>query len=146
MYTYEPLLSEDSVRLLVLEPSSDSASELTGSLLHTSITECDNDLIEGYTALSYVWGNPEKAGTILVEGREIHITANLEAALRNIRNGSRAHRIWADALCINQDDETERNKQVGLIGSIYSKARNTIIYLGALTPGAESLLTMASSK
>jgi len=94
MYTYEPLLLDDSIRLLILEPSSDPNTELTGSLLHTSISECDHDLIAGYTAISYVWGNPDKTGFLQLEGHEIRITANLEAVLRDTREGLRPHRIW----------------------------------------------------
>jgi hypothetical protein len=37
---------------------------------------------------------------------------------------------WVDALCINQDDAQEKAHQVGMMGSIYSNATYTYIWLG----------------
>lgn len=37
--------------------------------------------------------------------------------------------IWADAICANQTDGDEKSRQVGQMGSMYKRARNTIIYL-----------------
>ena len=59
------------------------------------------------------------------------MTANLETALRHIRDQKRALRVWADAICINQVEEAEKNRQVQHIRSIYSAAHYTVIYLGA---------------
>ncbi|KAK4243462.1 heterokaryon incompatibility protein-domain-containing protein [Corynascus novoguineensis] len=59
------------------------------------------------------------------------------APLRSIRHTSETCRVWADALCINQANFTERNEQVGLMRAIYSLAAHTVIFLGALTPDAE---------
>jgi hypothetical protein len=38
--------------------------------------------------------------------------------------------LWMDALCINQEDVIERNQQVYLMGSIYSQAREVLVWLG----------------
>jgi hypothetical protein len=43
-------------------------------------------------------------------------------------------RLWADALCINQADVEERNRQVQQMGAIYAAAHHTVIYLGSSTP------------
>jgi hypothetical protein len=40
-----------------------------------------------------------------VSGREILVTQNLKNAFRNIRNEKDAVSMWADAICINQQDE-----------------------------------------
>jgi hypothetical protein len=90
---YSPLLHNDSIRLLVLQPSLDAVADLTGFLLHTTISACDRDLIKGYTALSYVWGDHGQRGQICLGGEVVNITASLDAALRNIRNISRPHCI-----------------------------------------------------
>ncbi|KAK3314325.1 heterokaryon incompatibility protein-domain-containing protein [Apodospora peruviana] len=39
-------------------------------------------------------------------------------------------RIWIDQLCINQDDEDERAKQVSIMRKIYSRASHTWVWLG----------------
>lgn len=38
--------------------------------------------------------------------------------------------IWIDALCINQNDIEERNHQVHLMGQIYAKATEVLVWLG----------------
>lgn len=39
--------------------------------------------------------------------------------------------IWADALCINQQDDKEKSHQVKLMASIYSRASRVVIWLSA---------------
>jgi hypothetical protein len=38
--------------------------------------------------------------------------------------------IWADAICMNQDDPLERNHQIKLMTRIYSKAKRVLVWLG----------------
>ncbi|PMD57690.1 uncharacterized protein K444DRAFT_533697, partial [Hyaloscypha bicolor E] len=38
--------------------------------------------------------------------------------------------LWADGICISQDNNEEKGLQVKLMGKIYDSAMNTIIYLG----------------
>jgi hypothetical protein len=38
--------------------------------------------------------------------------------------------LWVDALCINQEDTTERNHQVMQMGAIYEKAKRVVVWLG----------------
>ena len=61
-------------------------------------------------------------------GSVFKVSRNLFNALQNLR-GSEPFLIWADAICINQADVSEKNIQVPLMGSIYSQAR-TIVWLG----------------
>jgi hypothetical protein len=42
--------------------------------------------------------------------------------------------VWADGVCINQKNVHERNRQVRLMGDIYSTAQHTIIFLGLSSP------------
>lgn len=107
-YEYAPLTEPDGMRLLLLLPAADRAEELRGSLLHTCLAECSYDILSCYTALSYVWGNPALIESIILDGTMVNITANLATALRDMRDPSRTHRIWADALCIDQANLGER--------------------------------------
>ncbi|KAB5511652.1 heterokaryon incompatibility protein-domain-containing protein [Coniochaeta sp. 2T2.1] len=142
-YSYQPLTASDSIRLLVLDPSKDDKTPLHGSLMHTTLADCDYELIEPYTALSYVWGDAAQTDEICISGQDATITASLASALRNLRDGTRLRRIWADALCIDQSNIPERNRQVSLMGHIYSLAGNTVIYLGP--PSKESDLVLGSA-
>ncbi|TDZ24505.1 hypothetical protein Cob_v002428 [Colletotrichum orbiculare MAFF 240422] len=110
-YQYEPLSSSDSFRLLLLQPSGSRDAELRGSLLNTKLSDCDFDLIDPYTALSYVWGNPEKPCLMVLDGVDFPITRSLHDALRDMRDATRVQRLWADALCIDQLNIPERNRQ-----------------------------------
>jgi hypothetical protein len=38
--------------------------------------------------------------------------------------------VWADAICINQEDVIERNHQVQLMKEIYTKASKVVVWLG----------------
>jgi len=51
------------------------------SLIHTTITECRDNIYEQYTALSYVWGEAENVKPTFIHSRPSWITANLAAAL-----------------------------------------------------------------
>jgi hypothetical protein len=74
-----------------------------------------------YTALSYCWGDANDRIAITVNGQTISVTRNLENALRHMRNLDQGMVVWADAICINQQDAAEKNVQVGAMGDIYSK-------------------------
>ena len=80
-----------------------------------------------YTALSYCWGKANDRADITVNGRHISVTRNLENALRRMRNADQNMIVWADALCINQQDVTEKSVQVGLMGDIYAKGMRRYI-------------------
>jgi SpoVK/Ycf46/Vps4 family AAA+-type ATPase len=87
-----------------------------------------------YFALSYRWGDPKDTTDILVNGRPVPVTRNLEAAMRRLRdfqNGFYCFGIWIDALCINQSDLEEKAYQVPMMGQIYSRAERVIAWLGA---------------
>ncbi|KAI0026083.1 heterokaryon incompatibility protein-domain-containing protein [Xylariomycetidae sp. FL0641] len=145
-FIHPPIVEANGFRVLRLEPAIDRDAVLRGSLQSTTFSSDSNDLIEGFfTALSYVWGDPTPVDMILLDGCECPITANLSAALRDIRDPSRVHRLWADAICIDQKNTKERNHQVTMMQDIYSSASNTIIYLGGLTPLAAEILDAAAS-
>lgn len=144
-YRYSPLTQSDSIRLAVIQPSSEPVAPIQAALVHTSISECENDIVDHYTALSYVWGAQTDHRIIRVDGRNLAITASLDDALRHIRHPTRALRVWADGVCINQRDTQERNQQVRQMGRVYENATHTIVFLGLGTPGTDFLLDMLKS-
>lgn len=144
-FRYHSLTEPDSFRLVLLEHSSTHNADLRCTLLHTTLSQCDRDIIDHYAALSYVWGDPTKTGFIYVDGHRFTITATLAAAFRDLRDSSRVLRIWADALCIDQSNLGERSSQVGLMAQIYSTAHHTVIHLGPLTKNNEIILRSVPS-
>jgi len=83
-----------------------------------------------YEALSYVWGNAQDTVEILVDGLSVQVTRNLAAALRRLRSSLNPRTLWADAICINQDDLEERTQQVGIMHKIYEIASSVRVFLG----------------
>lgn len=135
-YEYTELVQPDAFRIILLQPSTVLASPIQCTLVTTTLLEYDNDIVDHYTALSYVWGDEKDKRTVVVDGKSLEITATLESALRHIRDPQRVLRDWADGICINQLDTKKKNVQVGLMGFIYELARHTIIFLGEATEGA----------
>ncbi|KUJ09456.1 HET-domain-containing protein, partial [Mollisia scopiformis] len=118
----------------------DLDAQVECSLICTTLSACDEDFIDHYTALSYVWGNAKLKKIILVEGLAFDVTLNLDVALRHMRDHERKRLIWADAICINQSDTAERNQQVAQMGKVYQGARHTTIFLGEATPDSDLII------
>jgi len=108
-YRYKPLTEPDSIRLIELQPSSDPAAAIQCSLVHATLSSEDlRDLFTHYTALSYVWGCPNKVEMIWVAEAALKITASLSAALHDLRGEKNSFLLWADGICINQEDDEEK--------------------------------------
>ncbi|KAI0007217.1 heterokaryon incompatibility protein-domain-containing protein [Xylariaceae sp. FL0662B] len=99
--------------------------------------------IPEYEALSYAWGRvPSKEPVYVIpEGQEsseqartlrqsIVIRSNLAIALRHLRYTDRSRTLWIDAICINQDDWSERDLQIKRMGKIYGRSAAVLIWLG----------------
>lgn len=133
LFEYKPLAEPDTIRLITIWPAENVADPIHCSITQHSLSMCDSRDIycsSPYTALSYAWGSPEKVKTILVDGTTmLKITANLFATLRDLRHETRPLFLWANGICINQDDPTEKSAQVAMMGRIYIAANHTAIHL-----------------
>jgi hypothetical protein len=95
-----------------------------------------------YTALSYTWGAPSFDGDIECDGHDKAITKSLEAALRNFRKRDQSVVMWIDQICINQENNEEKEQQIPLMAKIYQHALNTVIWLGGSSPGSDSAIQL----
>lgn len=82
---------------------------------------------ESYIALSYVWGNNPAVYRIRLNGCLFHIRPNLWSFLATC--GLNGQMIWVDALCIDQNNVSEKNRQVPLMGRIFSQASRVVCWL-----------------
>lgn len=155
-YTYKPLHGPlDAIRLILLQPAPFISSPISCRVIesswgheHTSSSptvkhkhgRTISSPQKGYMALSYTWGSSTQKSRIEIDGRPFHITSNLHTALQHLRSQRTEVRIWADSLCINQNDVEERNLHVSHMREIYSAANETTIFLGEATPGSDTLL------
>jgi Heterokaryon incompatibility protein (HET) len=64
------------------------------------------------------------------ESGKLPVRSNLYVALQRFRKKDRDTIMWVDALCIDQEDGTERSKQVEKMHELYIHAKNVRIWLG----------------
>ena len=96
-----------------------------------------------YDALSYYWGPPTDLKIVMLEETPVQIRSSLFSFLRVLLAHGQSRPIWLDVLCINQDDVTERNWQVSIMGDIYNHAALVRSWLGVAEPDADYALTYA---
>ena len=125
-FVYIPLPeSPPHIRLLKLLPASANDDTLVADLGHFALDQCPP-----FVALSYVWGPLDPKWMLCTrDGRYITCTPNLRDALCHLRESGQLI-VWAHAICINQKDNLEKNKQVLLMGDIYKRASRVVVDLG----------------
>lgn len=129
---YRPL-AQGFIRVFELE-AGNPTDPVVGRLVPQTIDG------EPYEAVSYVWGDPQKRHDLIVEDTVLSVTANLHGALtafrhRPLRDSDGivrrpVRRVWADALCINQENVPERTAQVELMGPVFAGALRVLAWLG----------------
>ncbi len=67
-FNYRPLVEHDSIRVILLHPAEDPSAEVECTMEHVTLSEYNNNLIDHYTALSYVWGDSAEKHEIVVDG------------------------------------------------------------------------------
>jgi hypothetical protein len=127
-YRYQPLQHHDSIRILVLHPSVQDTEPITCSIRHGRLFDASLE----YEAVSYTWGNTTQQRAIYFRDRkrELIVGENCHCALQRLRLGHKDRLLWLDAICINQENITERASQVRIMDSIYSHAFRVVVFLG----------------
>ena len=113
--------------------------------LSCSLTIINVESCPSFEALSYVWGQARAVHPVLCDGGAVAITQNLDDALRSLRLPTQARRLWVDAVCIDQQNLDERNRQVRYMRLIYSRATRVIVWLGLKVPGLEKAMDLAET-
>jgi hypothetical protein len=85
-----------------------------------------------YEAISYAWESSDKPCSIQIRNiGPIAITKSLFDILRHLRCVNRCRVLWADAICIDQRNVSERNHQVAKMADIFSASTTVLVWLGA---------------
>jgi hypothetical protein len=141
---YEKLPCPTSTRLINLLPGAPD-DPLECQLL---VIDLESDHVQ-YPAISYVWGDPSDKKSIHCMNEALLIPSSLHAFLKTRRDGAKPWICWADAICINQsgDEEAlrERAHQVEMMGTIFSKAKVVLVYLGEEPTGFEEFRSASSA-
>lgn len=128
-FKYDALPGPRYIRLLELY-AGDFDDDISVNLQTVSL-----DSVSSFEALSYTWGgdSDNSSAKVLCGGRVLTCGPNLYQALRYLRRETQKQCLWADALCINQQDDNEKSQQVQIMTEIYSAATRTLIWLGPVT-------------
>ncbi|KAM0136071.1 hypothetical protein ACHAP3_004692 [Botrytis cinerea] len=129
-FEYQPLDLDQptAIRILILSGGSGN-SPIESSILHTDLKDPSSTI--KYEALSYEWKEASNDDPIiLVNNCEFRIRKNLYDALIQLRFVDKDRFLWIDALCINQSNHLERNRQVRIMQTIYKRAKRVILWLG----------------
>jgi hypothetical protein len=106
IFTYSPLPEVDSIRLLFLDNAPSLGDPLRGELIPISLADVKEQELN-FSAISYFWGDvqPSNLRPIYIGAKVIGIGPNLHDALSCIRHlNSNPRILWADGVCINQED------------------------------------------
>lgn len=122
---YQPLQNSREIRLVKILPGN-RRTKVRCVLEPASL---DHDL-PGYDALSYCWGDASQKTWVTCNEQHLEITKDLFTAIHRFRHKDQTIRIWIDQFCIDQKNLEERGNQVQLMRDIYSRARNTLVWLG----------------
>ncbi|OHF03172.1 hypothetical protein CORC01_01556 [Colletotrichum orchidophilum] len=157
-YVYKDCpICQGEIRLLLLQPSENRFADIVVELRSFSIQEImDNPDEFKFTALSYNWGREEESKIVLIDTcndkdlvpvpsmnefaevvthfnrklKRLSVKPNLYAFLQEFRQQHKPVALWVDRICINQEDNKEKQDQVAIMGQIYSTAANVAIWLG----------------
>ncbi|KAL7958034.1 heterokaryon incompatibility domain-containing protein [Trichoderma compactum] len=114
---YPKLPDQRSIRLIKLYGAASPDDDIYTDLVTASI-----DKSPPYEALSYTWGNAQDA-------------------IRQLRpKPGELKYIWVDAICINQEDISEKSSQVSMMVEIYKKATRVDIWLGNGSDSSDFIL------
>lgn len=95
---------------------------------HLEIVDLKDEPI--FEALSYCWGDRTDVCEITVDQHKVCVTRNLYRALQRLRYETISRQVWADAICINQEDDVEKAHQVNLMRDIFTRASGTTLFIG----------------
>ena len=123
-FYYRRALADQEIRLLVL----DKRRLLTAPrcrLIYVPLRTAP-----AFEATSYVWGETRYSQTIQLDNGHSRVTESAFIALRQRQSIWRRRVLWIDAVCINQQDNEEKSRQVALTRQIYGQASRVIGVLG----------------
>lgn len=143
LYKYKPLLTPRLIRLIRVLGFGNDKNHIRCTMKHYSL-----DSAPHFQALSYTWESPMyktkadidnivgddkytfRGCEVDLDGSSCAISGNLFEALSWLADSKMTDLIWADAICIDQDNTDEKGSQISLMGDIYAGATNVIVWLG----------------
>ncbi|KFA56541.1 hypothetical protein S40293_01144 [Stachybotrys chartarum IBT 40293] len=148
-YTYQPISQQSrTFRLIRLLPTQQQSPN---EAIRIQLVHADLDSDVEYDALSYAWSLPkgvtEPDRLLVVEteagSRILAIFRPLEEALRHLQPTQNCL-LFADQICIDQNNTFEKQHQVGLMKDIYANSRRGTVWLGPGTPASDTYFSFVN--
>ncbi|KAF7587281.1 hypothetical protein BBP40_007474 [Aspergillus hancockii] len=137
-YTYSPLPpGHNTTRMLRLLPNEDKNASIECEIVVHCLKKRAGYV---YEALSYVWGPTDDPSMIYINGCALKVTSNLHTALLRLRLQRFERLLWVDAICIDQENNSEKEQQIWIMSEIYGQAKNVIVWLGEEKHGSTEAL------
>ncbi|KUJ13497.1 HET-domain-containing protein [Mollisia scopiformis] len=127
------------IRLLRLLPHESRNAAIQCQLFNYTLQDSGRRT-HPYEALSYVWGDLVNLESISIGGYELPVTQNLYKALSHLRHRSIDRILWVDAVCINQYDTMEKERQIRFMAKIYAQASCVVVWLGECADNSDQAL------
>jgi hypothetical protein len=123
-------LDKDTMRLVEIQPATCESDPVVCTL--SVVTFGSRPKFE---ALSYMWGTDKAGEAITLNDVPFEVGKNLLDALLFLRrqavSGKARPAFWVDAICINQSDVEEKNRQLRIMDQIYFRADTVVVWLGS---------------
>jgi hypothetical protein len=100
----------------------------------------DEEAERCYRCLSYTWGEPPEGREILLNNCTFRVRDNLYEFLGRAQQSFSNENLWIDAVCIDQSNMSERERQVERMDSVYKGATEVLVWLGRF-PELEFIVT-----
>jgi len=92
LHQYEVLPTPTSFRIFELLPG------VEGDPVSCVLRRVDWVDSPEYESLSYAWGDPKARTPVIVDGKRLGVTVNLQTALKHLRYQDRSRFLWAGAI------------------------------------------------
>jgi hypothetical protein len=134
IYTYTQLKDDRAIRLIQIKSYDPSTQRLQLTLEEHCI-----DSSPPFDALSYTWGPPMYDDINICQSNDggvnptilgCQIECGNSSSMCQIASSMTSKYIWADAICIDQNNLAEKAAQVLMMGQIYARAERVIVWLG----------------
>ena len=116
VYTYQTL-SATQIRLFTVDEG-DYGATVSGEFQTVRLEpggESQPGTPTKWEAISYAWEGQFLSHEVLSGGQYLKVTDNLLQLPKDLRHQTKKRTLWIDAICINQDDQEEKSRQVSLM-------------------------------
>jgi lipid-A-disaccharide synthase-like uncharacterized protein len=139
-----------SLRLLKIFSSSPENPQVECELVLSDFNEKPRPAAEKYDVLSWYRGAAKPSAYISIRrGQKIYamyLQPDLVRALHTLRNPRRDRYLWIDKICIDQENDLEKNYQIEMMADIYDRAEHVCVWLGEADSSSKTAMAFMKTE